>query len=167
MGELIRNLGIDWKLLIANTLTFFIVLWILRKFAYGPIMQALEKRQQTISQSLEDAKRTTAGYAELQQDKERLLAEAKKSSLVLIREAETEAARLRQAELAKTQTEANQILEKTRTQLERERQQMLTAAKGDLAKLVVQATEQVLAETVDASLDKKIQDQALQAVKHV
>lgn len=165
MGELIHNLGIDWKLLIANTLTFLIVLWILRRFAYGPIMKALEDRQKTIATGLQAAKKTTDEYAHLQTEKDRLLAEAKQMAQSVLRDAESQAASIRQQEMEKTQAEAAQIVAKTREQLGRERQQMVQAAQGDLAKLVVEATEKVLAETVDPNLDKKIQQQALRAIK--
>lgn len=165
MGELIHKLGIDWKLLVANAVTFFIVLWILRKFAYGPITRALDQRQATIAKGLADSKQQSQELAAFEHENNRLLAEAKQSAQALVHEAEKQSASLRQQELQKTQAEAAQLVAKTREQLERERQQMLANAKKDLAKVVVSATEKVLQETVDPDLDKKIQAQALRAIK--
>ncbi|MEK7537956.1 MAG: F0F1 ATP synthase subunit B, partial [Patescibacteria group bacterium] len=77
MGELVSKLGIDWKLLLANTLTFFLVLWILRRFAYRPIMDVLDRRQKTIGEGLDAAKRSTDELAAIKRDKEQVLKEAK------------------------------------------------------------------------------------------
>ena len=68
MSELIHNLGIDWKLLLANAVTFLIVLWVLRKFAFGPIMRALEQRQGTIAKGLADAKQQTEALAAFEEE---------------------------------------------------------------------------------------------------
>lgn len=167
MAELIHTLGIDWKLLAANTITFFIVLWILRRFAYRPIINLLEQRQRTVADGLTKAKQSQEGYAELQREKQRIVEEAKTDALKLVHAAEVEASNLRQQELVKTQTEASQLLAKTKQQLERERQQMVSKAKADLAGLVVTASAKVLGETVDAELEKKLQAQAVKAVKSI
>lgn len=165
MAELIHTLGIDWKLLVANTITFFMVLWILRKFAYRPIINLLEQRQKMVADGIAKAKQSEEGYAELQREKQRILEEAKTDALKVVHAAEVEAANLRQQEIAKTQAETSQLLEKTKQQLERERQQMVSKAKADLADLVVAASTKVLGETVDAELEKKLQTQAVKAVK--
>lgn len=165
MAELIEKLGLDWKLLLANMVTFLIVLWVLRKFAYGPIIRALETRQATIADSLQKAKDTDQAYRELQGAKEQLVKEAKLTAQDLLRQAESDAAKIRQAELEKTQAAAEQLIVKTRTQLDRERRDMVQAAKADVAALVVQATEQVLGQAVDAKLEKTLQEQALKEVK--
>ena len=53
--EVLAKLGIDWKLLIAQAVNFLVLLWILRRYAYGPILRVLEARTARIEQGLKDA----------------------------------------------------------------------------------------------------------------
>jgi F-type H+-transporting ATPase subunit b len=165
MAELLEKLGIDWKLLIANTITFFLVLWVLKKFAFRPIMTLLEKRQQTVAESLHDAKQTKEELHKFQVEKEQLLKEARQTAQGMLREAEQQAEAMRQEKLEQSQAEAQQLVIRTREQLAREQTQMLAEAKGKLADLVVTATTKVLEDTVDDSMDAKLQQKAAGALK--
>ena len=55
MSELLTKLGIDLKLLVAQIVNFLILLLVLYKFAYGPIVAMLEKRQKKIEKGLKEA----------------------------------------------------------------------------------------------------------------
>lgn len=167
MGELVTKLGIDWKLLLANGLTFFLVLWILRKFAYRPIMDVLDKRQRTIGEGLNAAKRSTEELAAIQRDKEQILKAAKVEALAIVAEAKHQGEAAKQKVAEQAQAEATAILARTKVQLERDRQEMVSGAKAELAEVVVAATAKVLDATMDQSMKTKVSDAAVSALKEV
>ncbi|MBI2984766.1 MAG: F0F1 ATP synthase subunit B [Candidatus Kerfeldbacteria bacterium] len=165
MDELIRTLGIDWKLLVANTITFGIVLWILRRFAYRPIINLLDRRRQAIADSLAKAKQSAEEFKVWQQEKQRLVEEAKTEALRLVHQAERQAETLRQQQLAETQAESARLLARTKDQLARQQAQLVTEAKRELASLVVQATGKVIDQELDEDLDRRFSRRALEGLK--
>ncbi len=164
MAELFEKLGIDWKLLVANTATFFIVLWVLRKFAFKPLMAVMDKRQKTIGEGLDAAKRSQEELKEIQDEKQRVMEQAKTEALGILQATQADAAKLRQQLIDQAQADATALTVKTQADLERQKQQMLTEAKGELADLVVAATAKVVGEQLDAKLSKKLADQAIAEV---
>jgi F-type H+-transporting ATPase subunit b len=167
MGELITKLGIDWKLLLANTLTFFIVLWLLRKFAFRPIMAVLDRRQKTIGDGLDAAKKSQDELAAIQRDKTQVLKAAKTEALAIVTVAKKQGEAARQKLAAEAQAEVAAILARTKLQLDRERQAMVNQAKTELADVVVMATEKVLASTLDAKAKTTLADEAVAALREV
>lgn len=165
MAELVSKLGIDWKLLLANTLTFFLVLWILRKFAYRPIMDVLDRRQRAIGDGLAAAKQSTAELAALQKDKQQVLQEAKTEALAIVTEAKRQGEDMKHKLMAAAEAESAATIAKTKAALERERLDMVKKAKAELADVVVAATSKVLEGAVDAKLQATLADQAVSALK--
>lgn len=164
MSELFDKLGIDWKLLIANSATFFIVLWVLRKFAYRPLMNVMDKRQATIGAGLDAAKKSQAELTAIQQEKQRILEETKTESLKMLQATQVDAQKLRQQLLDQAQADATALTARTAAELERQRKQMIATAKGELADLVVAATTKVIGQQLDAKLQAKLADQAMKEV---
>lgn len=167
MGELVSKLGIDWKLLLANSLTFFLVLWILRKFAYRPIMDVLDRRQKTIGDGLAAAEQSQTELAAIQHQKEIILKAAKSESLAIVSEAKKQGEAFKQKLAKQAQAESAATIEKTKMLLDRERIAMVKQAKTELADLVVAATEKVLDATVDEKMQTKLADRAMAAVKEI
>lgn len=165
MAELFEKLGIDWKLLIANTATFFIVLWVLRKFAFKPLMDVMDKRQKAIGDGLDAAKQSQAELKSIQDEKLRVMEQAKTEALQLLQATQADAGKLRQQMIDQAQADAQAITSKTQAELARQKQQMLAEAKGELADLVVAATTKVVGEQLDAKLSKKLAEQAIAEVK--
>ncbi|MBI3573412.1 MAG: F0F1 ATP synthase subunit B [Candidatus Kerfeldbacteria bacterium] len=144
MSELFTKLGIDWRLLVANTITFFVMLWILRRFAYRPILRLLEQRQKTVADSLTKAKAVDEQWKELQTQKQRIIEETKTESLRHLKAAEAEAQAVRQDLVAKAEAEAAAMLARNKLELERQKDDMLVSAKAEIVDLVLTASGKVL-----------------------
>lgn len=167
MGELVTKLGIDWKLLLANALTFFIVLWVLRKFAYAPIMDVLDKRQKSIGEGLDAAQRSKQELAAIQADKQEILKEAKGEAHAILAEAKKQGEAMRQKLSDQASADAAATLARTKTLLERERVDMVRQAKTELADLVVAATGKVLDRTLKPADQTKLAQEAMSALEEV
>ena len=101
-------------LLFWMTLTFSILLLLLKKFAWKPIMESLKEREQDISSSLAMAKQTKSEMKQLQADNEKLLVQAREERDVILNEAKATKDQIISEAKDKAQTEADRIVESAR-----------------------------------------------------
>ena len=140
MSELFSNLGIDWRLLIANMVTFFLVLWLLAKFAYKPLLAIMERRRTVIDQSLKDAESIKEERTALDHYKAETLKKAREEALHIVQGAKTDAEHVKAQVMAQASTEATDLMARTKQALADEQKAMIADAKSQLADLVVHAT---------------------------
>src|SRR5208282_4261167 len=107
-------LGIQWRILLAQTISFSIVFFVLWKYAYGPIFAMLEARKQKIADALANAEKIKTDVAQTEAERQRILADAGDKANKLIDEARQAAARVREQETQKAIAEAGQIVIKAR-----------------------------------------------------
>ncbi|CAM3201553.1 F0F1 ATP synthase subunit B [Rhodothermus bifroesti] len=147
---------IFWK-----TITFLLLLLVLYKFAWGPIVRALQEREETIDTSLRRAERALAEARQIQAENERIRREAEQEAQRLLREAREEAERLRQEELQKTRLQIQQMQAQAQAEIEREKQGALDELRAVVADLAVQAAEKILRENLDAERQRRLVERFL------
>lgn len=155
--ELISKLGIDWKLILAQIVNFGIVLFILYKFAYKPVLAMLDKRRHMIEKSVADAQKSEEMLKEIEVMKERALANVKEKTAEMMDTAVKEASHMKQGILAEASTEAKKILDKTKADIETQKTAMIKEAKNEITKIVVFATAKIL----DREFSEKDQERML------
>jgi F-type H+-transporting ATPase subunit b len=138
-----ESLGLDWRILIAQTISFSIVFFVLWKFAYGPIFAMLQARREKIAQALANAEKVKADVARTEAERQKILADAGDKANKLIDEGRQAAARVREEETQKAIAAAEQIVTKARDAAAQERVQMLAQLKREVGRLVVQTTTAV------------------------
>ncbi len=144
MGELIHKLGIDWKLLVANIVTFLIVLWVLRKFAFAPILKVLDARRALAAKTVDQEKATREALAGAEAQHKDIATQARREAGDILVAARAEAQVMRERLVADAKTDAEKVMSEARAELRRERTAMISEAKKDLATLVVQAAGLVI-----------------------
>jgi F-type H+-transporting ATPase subunit b len=137
------ELGIQWQVLLAQTISFSVVLFVLWRFAYRPVFAMLEARRQKIAEATANAEKIKAELAKTEVDRQKVLAEAGDQADKLIEEARTAAARVRTDETQKAVAAAEQIIAKAREAAAQEHAQMLAELKREVGRLVVQTTSTV------------------------
>lgn len=163
MEELVKTFYIDWKLLVAQLINFFIVLGVLWKFALRPLRQTMDKRSAEIAKSLAQAKEIEKKLSQTESDYESKILQAKKESQAIIVEATTSAENQRQALLAQTKAEANKIVEQAKQQIVEEKKRLQIDLKKETASLVIAMTKKILEHFTnekfnDAAIKKVIND---------
>ncbi len=136
-------LGLDWKILIAQTISFSVVFFVLWKFAYGPIFAMLQARREKIAEALANAEKIKTDVARTEAERQKILADAGDKANKLIEEGREAAARVREQETQKAIASAEQIVAKAREAAAQERVQMLAQLKREVGRLVVQTTTTV------------------------
>jgi F-type H+-transporting ATPase subunit b len=143
MGDTLTTLGIYWPKLVAQTINFAIVLFVLWKFAYKPVLAMLEMRRQKIAESMKNAEAIKAQLSETEAERKKILAEAGAQAGKILEEtraaSERELARRTQEAIAA----ANQILAKAREASEAELARMKAELRKEVGRLVVETTARV------------------------
>jgi len=155
-------LDINPGLIIWTSLTFILLVLVLRMVAWKPLLQALQDRENSISDAL-----TTAENA--RKDSERLLAEKKKAMAAaneetsrILKEGRDLAEQMKNEIVAKAHTQAKAELERAKEEIQREKETALTEMRGQIAEMAIAAAEKLLDESLDASKQKKMIDKVLQ-----
>ncbi len=154
--DIFTKLGIDWKLLIAQVINFGILFWILRRYAYQPMFDFLEKRTTRIEQGLKDAEAATVRLGEMEVKEKVVLTEARAEARNIIASAE-ESAKKRDTEREKeTETKVKRLLEEAAIKIREEKDAIMTEAKQEIGELVIISVEKILREKVDVIKDKSL-----------
>lgn len=156
MEGLIQTFHIDWKLIIAQLVNFAIVLFVLKYYAYGPVLKMMNERSEKIEKGIKDAEHAHKKLAEIAEKEKEVLVEAKKQAGVIIAQAEATAIKNKEAILDESKMQTEKLLADAAKRMEAERVQMMQDIKAQVAELVVAATGKVLAEKIDADKDREI-----------
>ena len=159
LGEVARTFGVDWPHLGAQIISFGIVCFIMYKLAYTPILATLEARRQQIASGLANAEKIKAELARIEAERQNVLIKAGAEGKQLIEEARAAAARVGAEETQKAVASAEQIVARSREAAERERAQMLTEAKGEIGRLVIQTAATVTGKILTADDQRRLAEE--------
>lgn len=160
--EILEKLGIDWKLLLAQAVNFLILLWVLRRYAYKPILKALEARTKKIEQGLKDAETSQSKLQSVIEEEKKILVAAREEARNILVEAEASAKKRDTLMLEETKEKIDRMIVETDKHLGEKQARLLREAKEELAETVMLATKKILGEKVDASLDGELIKKSLQ-----
>lgn len=148
------------------TLAFLILLFILGKFVWPPIMRALHDRELAIEQSLHQAEAARREMETLQFTNEKLLREAKEERDALLRDARKVREKLIDDAREKAALEAERILESARERIEHEKMAAITDLKNQVANLSVEIAEKLIAQELsDPAKNRKFVEKSLNEIK--
>ena len=143
ISETAQQFGVDWPHFLAQCLSFAIVLFLLRRFAYQPILQILEERRQRIKEGLANAEQIKAELAKTEAARQEAMNQANAQANKLIEEARAAAARVLEQETQKAIATANQMVAKAREASEAELVRMKAELRKEIGRLVVETTAKV------------------------
>ena len=161
MEELLKTFHIDVRLIIAQLVNFGIVLFVLYKFAYGPMMKIMQERTAKIEKGLKDAEQSHKKLAEITDKEKEVLVEARKQAQEIIAKAEAVAIKAKDEIVADAKNQSEKILAEAQKKLEQEKSQMFTEVKAQVAQLVVSATGKMIGEKLDSEKDKELIEKAI------
>lgn len=128
-----------WALII-----FLVLLLILRKFAWKPIIKMLNEREQNISGAIATAEKVKAEMAQLQTDNEALLAKAREERAKLMKEARETKDKIINDAKEQAKVEANKIIVDAQQAINAQKMAALTDVKNEVGKLVIEVSEKIL-----------------------
>ncbi|MCU0417943.1 MAG: F0F1 ATP synthase subunit B [Cytophagaceae bacterium] len=127
-----------------QTVLFLIVLFLLSKFAWAPIMSGIKEREQTIASALDAAEQAKKDMEQLKASNEALLQEAKVERERLLKEAHHQAAVLVEEAKSKATSEATRVLEDARKAIQTEKNAAIAEIKNQSASLALEIAERII-----------------------
>ena len=148
----------DPGLFIWTILTFLILLGLLAKFAWNPLLRALEERQETIRRSLDDAERTKQELERVQQESAQIVAEARAEAQTIVSRSRAEAETVREDLKRKAKEEAAGLIKNA----ERQIQQETARAVQEIRREVVDLSLTVASKLIKKNLSQEDNDRLIQ-----
>lgn len=150
--------------LLFQIINFSILLFILGKFLYKPILKVLDERASKIKEGLEAAEKNVKLQTEAEAEKKVMITTAKKEADTIVKEAKKEAEALLAAASIKAKKDAKATLEKEKAAMLAQLHQQERDLQKNMSVLVVKATEQVLKDTVSIKVQKALVDKQIKSL---
>ena len=161
MEELVKTFHIEANLLAAQIVNFVIVLLVLYKFAYGPILKTLNDRTKKIEKGLKDAEESQKKLQEITKKEKEVMTDAKKEAQTIIKKSEEEAKKNAEMIVAEAKNKTDKAIADAKNLIEQEKGKMLAEVKAEVAELVAAAAGKILGEKIDSEKDRELIEKAI------
>jgi F-type H+-transporting ATPase subunit b len=158
---------VDPGLFIWTIITFLVLLALLAKFAWGPLLQALETRQQAIRKSLDDARQAQQELARLQQESVEIIRKARGEADAIISQTRADGDRLREEMRQKARTEADGIVRNAERQIQMETARALQQIRHEAVDLSVMIASKIIKRNITKEDNEALISEALAQIGDV
>jgi F-type H+-transporting ATPase subunit b len=139
---------VDPGLFIWTIVTFLLLVFLLRRFAWGPLMGALDRRQQTIAAAVDDARKTKEELERVQRESTQVVNEARREAEAIVTRARSDAERFREDLRTKAAAEAATITRNAERQIQQETARAIGQLRQEAIDLSVAIASKLLRRTV-------------------
>lgn len=153
MEQLLENFSLD--LFVKQTILFLILIFLMVKFAWKPILNALNDREEGIKDALDSAEKAKLEMANLQADNEKLLKEARLERETMLKEARDLKNKMIEDAKGEASLQANKIIEQAQAAIASEKQAAIADLKSQVANLSIDIAEKVVREEL-SNKDKQL-----------
>ena len=147
MDLLTPELGLFFWTLVA----FLAVFFILRKFAWKPILSSLGDREKGIADSIATAERVKGEMTQLKSENEKLLAQAREERTLMLKEAKEMKDKIVNDAKDQAKAEANKIIIDAQHQIQQQKMAALTEVKNEIGNLAIEVAEKILRKQLNAA----------------
>lgn len=155
------NLGVSaWTVVI-----FLVLLWVLKRWAFPPILGYAEAREQRIQEILDAAADDRAEAERLLEEQRRELAEARSHAQEIVADGKEAGERVREDVIARAREEQKELLEEARRDIGREREKALEAIRREAVELSIAAAGKLVEQRLGADEDRRLVTRYLDEVE--
>ncbi len=158
-------LDINPGLIIWTIITFVLLVIVLGKFAWKPLLQALQSREQEIADSLKKAEEARKDSERMMNENKIAMEKASTETARLIAEGRAMAEQLKSDIVAKANESAKKMLEQAKDEITREKESAMSQLRSEVAELSILVAEKILDESLDGVKQKKMVDKVLQQLQ--
>ncbi|MFH1282134.1 MAG: F0F1 ATP synthase subunit B [bacterium] len=145
----------DIGLMIWTVVIFVILVFVLAKIAWKPLIESIENREKRMQDDISAARETREGLERLKNEYQQKLLQNDDLLRRSLDRARTEGDKIKEEILFKAKEEAKIIYQKTQEALNREKEQLIDELKQDAVKISIDATERLLKRVVDKKIQEK------------
>jgi len=155
------TLGLNWQGLLWHAINFIVLQVLLRLVLFKPVVGMLDQRAQRVRDSMAQADQARRAAEQAENDRQALLAETRREAEEIRARAEEQSKRIIGEAAGRAQEEANRILAQAAARAEQERQQMMSEVRAQLADLIVTAVDRVTRNALDSNSQRSLVQQFL------
>jgi F-type H+-transporting ATPase subunit b len=156
------SLGINLSLLVVFIVNFIILLVMLRLFLYEPVMKVLDERTRRTREAMELAGATKKEYGQAKEEVQKQIEKGRQEGQAIIAQALQTGERLKEESRAEAAKQAQVIIDRTRLELEAERDKIIGDLRREFVDISIAAAEKVIKETLDREKHRKLIEETLQ-----
>lgn len=139
------------------TFLIFVLFWgLVGKYAFGPIKDALKKRENDIQSALDEAKKAKEEMAKLSSDNQKLLNEAREERAKVLREAKTTGDKMISEARDKAKQEAQKIVQEARQEIENQKNKAIVEVKNQVGQMSIDIAEKLILQQMGKTEEQKI-----------
>jgi F-type H+-transporting ATPase subunit b len=158
-------LEVNTGLISWTIVTFVLLLIVLRKFAWKPLLEGLQRREERVRTSIERAEQAQKDAERLMEENRQRLAQADQESHRLLSEGRVLAEKLKADIVEQANKQSRKMIEQAHQEIEREKEAALAQLRDEVATLAIKAAEKILDETLDEKQQRKLLDTYLDSIK--
>ena len=155
------DIGINIPLLVAFVVNFVILFGLLGLFLYKPVLKMLDERSRRAKESMERAEATKEEYARAESEVRVMISKAREDGQAVINQAAEMGERLREEARQEARKEAEAIINRTRAELEEERDKVIDGLRREFVDISILAAEKVINETLDKERHRRLIEESL------
>lgn len=157
--EIFDTFGVSWGKFIAQIILFLIVYGILKKYAFGPILEVLNERRRRIEEGQHNAEKIKKQLAEAELRYQEALRKANEDATKLIEEARASSDAHTQKQIQQAIKDAEGIIAKAQETIGQERHKMVAEVKKEMVSLVVHTTAKVVGKVLSPEDQKRLSEE--------
>jgi F-type H+-transporting ATPase subunit b len=161
MEQFVHQFGIDWKMMLAQLINFAIVFFVLKKFAYKPILNLLDARKKKIEDGLAFAEKAKSELASIEVIKTEEIAKAQKQGVEIVKASEVSATKVRDEIVAGGEVEKQKLVATGKALISEQKSRMEKGVYEQAVSLVEVALGKVLSKKEFKAEDQAIIAQAV------
>jgi len=144
-----------------TAITFILLLLVLKRLAWKPLLLALSQRESAIKDSLEKAEKAKEEAQKILQENQASILKAEEESKKIIEQSRIYADKLKEEMLKNSKEQAQKIIEDASSEIERKKEETFNELKTKVAEIAIQAAEKILSENLNKDSNKKLVDKYL------
>lgn len=163
--EILENFGVEPILLLAQIVNFAILLFILKKFLYKPILKVLEERKRKVETSIKQAEDIQKRFDESAKRSEEIVNKGSEEASKIIAGAKEEAKTLSAQIQAETKQSVADTIKRAQDSLELEKQKMIAKARSQIVDMVTSVTKKVVSKSLKGPDNERLVQEAIKNIK--
>jgi len=165
MGEIAHSLDLNWGLIVTQIIGFLLTVWILKAFAWKPLLKMLEDRRKKIAGDIDDAEKIKSDAENLLDDYNAKLRDIETEARSKIQDAVGEGNRIATEIREQAREEARQIVEKSREELSRDIAKARVELRDEVVGMAITAAEKIITTKLDEAEQKRLLEDFLKEVE--
>jgi F-type H+-transporting ATPase subunit b len=165
MEKILADFGVNPILLAAQIVNFLVLLFILQKLLYKPILKVLDERKRKIEESLVNAEKIQKELEETEIKRQQIMDEAIEESKKIIAEATENGNQIVSEAHVKAKTDMEAMMEQGMQMIAGEKDKMKQEVKTEVANMIQMSLEKVLGKALDSKMQQKLVEESVKSIK--